>query len=354
MKTLAGIVYGNMKDPDESKRGKVGIVDMPIPEMDDYSVKVKVAYCSICGSDPHTVGGAFGYFDAEHPKGLGHEVSGVIVELGKKATTKGFKIGDRVAGNFIHYCGSCYYCQNGQQQFCTNNRNYRCAGMAEYVVWHEDQLYKLPESVSLKEGCLLEPASVVVRMMDKCMPKIGMRIAVCGGGPIGQLALQCLNIYGATDLTMIEPIADRRDLAKKYGAVHVIDPVNQSVEEEGMRITNGMGYDIVLDASGSPHAVESLLKIAAYGGKIVYGAMYPTGYKLPLDMDQYLYRKELTITGSLVSPYAYPRATQLLTRLQLEDFTTAVYDLDHGADAFAMHLTGKYPKVLIHCNPDLD
>ena len=353
MKTLAGIFCGNMKDPDESKRGRVGVVDFPEKEIDDYSVKVRVAYCAICGSDPHTVGGSFGYFPPERPFGLGHEVSGVIEELGSKATKKGFKVGDRVGGNFIHFCGTCYYCQNGQQQFCTNNRDYRSAGMAEYVVWHEDQLYKLPDDVSLVEGCLLEPASVVVRMMDKASPKFGHRVAVCGGGPIGQLCLQAFNMYGATELTMIEPIAARRDIALKFGAKHVIDPINQDVAEEGMKFTNGLGYDIVLDASGAAGAAGSLLKIAAFGGKVVYAAMYPLGFELPLDLDQYLYRKELTITGSLISPYSYPRAAQLLSRLHLDDFTSAVFNLDDGAKAFDEHLSGKHLKVIIRCNPDL-
>ena len=107
MRVVCGVTVGNMKEPDETKRGKVGIVDFPVKELGPEDVKIKVAYCSICGSDPHIVGGAFGL---QPPFGLGHEMSGVIVEMGERAGDTGLKIGDRVSGNFLKYCGSCYYC----------------------------------------------------------------------------------------------------------------------------------------------------------------------------------------------------------------------------------------------------
>ena len=105
-KTLCGIRVGDMKDPDPDKRGLVGFVDLPAQEVGPEDVKIKVAYCAICGSDPHTVGGAFGQpMGSTDPIPLGHEISGIIVELGEKATTKGLKVGDRVGGNFLHFCG---------------------------------------------------------------------------------------------------------------------------------------------------------------------------------------------------------------------------------------------------------
>ena len=98
--------------------------------------------------------------------------------------------------------------------------------------------------------------------------------------------MQMFKHYGATSLTMSEPIADRRNLALRFGAEHVIDPVNQNFQEEVMRLTDGLGYDTVIDASGSIHAVEGLLKAATRGGYVLYGAMYPLDYKLPLDLWQ--------------------------------------------------------------------
>ena len=355
MKTLCGVYVGDMKDPNPETRGKVDLVDIPEPEMGPLDVRIKVAYCAICGSDPHVVGGCFGEAPGStDPIPLGHEVSGVITELGPEANHKGLKVGDRVAGNFLRFCGGCYYCQNGQQQFCENGNDYNRPGMAPEIIWHEDQVYKLPDSVSLKEGCLLEPMSIIIRMMDKSNMKAGMRVCVSGGGPIGLMALQTYKMFGATKLTLIEPIAERREIAKEFGADYCIDPINEDVRAKADEITGGLGYDVVLDASGSVHAVEPLPDIAAKCGTLIYGAQYPNDYEMPFNISKYCYFKELTITGVYVAPYAYPRALQMLTRMNLKPLTSKVFDLDDGVEAFKAQLSGKYPKILIKCNPDLE
>ena len=350
MKVAAVMKIGNLKDPDALKRGKVELIQMDEQEVGDEDVKIRVAYCAICGSDPHVAEGAFG---TQVPQTLGHEVSGVIEALGKKATIKGLKVGDRVAGNFLRFCGTCRDCQNGRPQFCKHAGKRKSPGMAETMVWHESQVYKLPDSVSLREGCMLEPVSIAVRAADKLGIKVGESVAISGGGPIGQLVLQVLHMQGATDLTLIEPIASRRALGQSLGAVHVIDPLTQNVQEEALRITDGRGFDAVADFSGVPSAAEALPAIVAHGGTLLYGAMYPLGYTLPLDLFTYCYQNELTITGIYLSPYTFPRAVQLLQRMNLAPFIETSFSLDNVVDAFATHLTGEHPKVLIRCN-DLD
>ncbi len=348
MKSVTVVKVGKLRETDESKRGKIEVLDIPEQPLGEEDVKIKVAYCSICGSDPHLA--ELNLFGWDVPFGLGHELSGVIVELGPKATRKGLKVGDRVGGNFLKFCGTCYYCQNGQQQFCEYGGEYNRPGMSEYIVWHESQVYKLPDHVSLKVGCLLEPVSIAVRIMDKVGMHLGKRVAICGGGPIGLLTLQAIKMMGATYLTLIEPIPDRRLLAKKYGAEHLIDPTSQDVVEAGMAITDGKGYDVVIDCSGSVRAVPPLPAITARGGLLVYAAMYPGDYEMPLNLFKYCYFNELTITGLYVAPYAYPRAAQILDKMQLDDFIAQVYDIDDAEQAFMAQLSGKYPKILLRCN----
>lgn len=347
MKCIHVVKIGSLKDPNPETRGAVGVLDIPEQSLGDEDVRIKVAYCSICGSDPHLAEGIFG---TDVPIPLGHELSGVVVEIGPKATKKGLKLGDRVAGNFVRFCGTCYYCQNRQQQFCEYLNEYNRPGMAETIVWHESQVYKLPDDVSLKTGCLLEPTSVAVRVMDKARPKVGQTVAVVGAGPIGLLTLQLIKIMGATSLTMVEPIAERRELAIDYGADHTVDPVVNDVVAAAMELTDGRGYDIVIDCSGSVRALGPLPEITAKGGKLIFAAMYPGDYEFPLNLYKYCYANELTITGLFVSPYTYPRAAQILPRLNLDALTSAVFDLDDGVAAFDAHLSGKHPKVLIRCN----
>lgn len=347
MKTVAVTKIGSLRDPDESTRGRIGVVDFPEHELGPEDVRIRVAYSAICGSDPHL---AEGYFGTDVPIGLGHELSGVIEALGERATRNGLQVGDRVAGNFLRFCGTCRPCQEGKQQFCEHVQEYNRPGMAETVTWHESQVYRLPDDVSLLHGCILEPTSVAVRIADKTNIKVGDRVAICGGGPIGQLVLQVLKMYGATSLTLIEPIAERRDMALRHGAEHAIDPVGENQGERADAITGGRGYDVVIDASGSPRAVQGLLDIAAKGATVVYGAMYPAEFEMPLNLSDYLYLKELTLTGVFVSPYAFPRALQILPHLDVSELTNAVFDLDDAEEAFAVHVSGAHPKVVIRCN----
>lgn len=347
VETVAVTRIGSLRDPDAGRRGEIGVVAFPADEVGPEDVRITVAYAAICGSDPHL---AEGFFGTEVPIGLGHEISGVIAEIGSAVRRTDLAVGDRVSGNFIRFCGTCPPCQDGRQQFCKNLGEYNRPGMARSVVWHESQVYRLPDGVSLLKGCLLEPTSVAVRIADKTRIRPGDRVAICGGGPIGQLALQLMHRYGATSLTMIEPIAERRELAGRFGARHVVDPTAESLPERAREITAGAGFDVVIDASGSRHAVAGLLDIAAPGGTVVYGAMYPEDYELPLNLSDHLYRKELTLTGVFVSPYTFPRAVRLLDELDLDPFLESVIDLEQAAEAFQVHLSGRYPKVVIRCN----
>lgn len=349
MRTVAVTKIGSLRDPDEATRGRIGVVDLPEPELGPEDVRIRVAFAAICGSDPHL---AEGYFGTDVPIGLGHEVSGVIEALGERAHRNGLKVGDRVAGNFLRFCGTCRPCQEGRQQFCENIQEYNRPGMAETVTWHESQVYRLPDTVSLRQGCLLEPVSVAVRIADKTRIRVGDRVLICGGGPIGQLALQVMKRYGATSLTMIEPIAARREMALRFGAEHVIDPVAEDQAARAATITDGRGYDIVIDASGSPRAVRGLLDLAAKGGTVIYGAMYPASFEMPLNLSDYLYLTELTLTGVFVSPYAFPRALQLLPHLDLDELTRVSFPLEEAARAFEAHVGGEHAKVLIQCDPE--
>lgn len=348
MKSVTVTKVGSLRDRDPAKRGAIEVLDIPEQPVGPEDVRIKVAYCSICGSDPHLA--ELNLFGWDVPFGLGHELSGVVTELGPRATRKGLRVGDRVGGNFLKFCGTCYYCQNGQQQFCEFGGEYNRPGMSESIVWHESQVYKLPDHVSLKVGCLLEPVSIAVRLMDKVGMKIGQRVAICGGGPIGLLSLQAIAMMGATSLTVIEPIASRRALAEKYGAEHTIDPARDDVAKAGRDITGGRGYDVVIDCSGSVKAVRPLPEITAKGGKLIYAAMYPGDFEMPLNLFKYCYFNELTITGLYVAPYAYPRAAQLLDKMQLDDFISQVYDIDDVEAAFQAQISGQYPKILLRCN----
>ena len=108
MLTVAITKMGRLNHPDPELRGRVEVIDFPEQDLGPHDVKIRVAYAAICGSDPHLAEGAFSW---DVPQGLGHEISGVIEELGAEAHVNGLAVGDRVACNFLHFCGTCYWCR---------------------------------------------------------------------------------------------------------------------------------------------------------------------------------------------------------------------------------------------------
>ena len=165
----------------------LGFFEMEKPRIvRDDDVLIRIAYVGICGSDINIIRGYEDKFLGLKPGMrtiLGHEAVGVVEELGKGATVKGLKVGDRVALYFNEYCGKCHFCRNGQEQFCTNKID-RMGSMADYITRGEQQVFKLDDDVSLLDAALVEPISVVMRGMDLIGLKPGSTLAISGGGGI--------------------------------------------------------------------------------------------------------------------------------------------------------------------------
>ena len=170
--------------------GNIAMEEYPEPETGPDEIKVKIAYCGLCGTDPENLEGRFGLIPPEaykQPRILGHEASGTITEVGKNI--KAYKVGQRVAMNFRSSCGACYYCQNGMEHFCRRGAH-ASGSFAEYAVYPESAVYALSDDISMEIGSLLEPVSVAVHAVDQSNVYPGSSVAICGGGPIGLLCLE--------------------------------------------------------------------------------------------------------------------------------------------------------------------
>jgi (R,R)-butanediol dehydrogenase/meso-butanediol dehydrogenase/diacetyl reductase/L-iditol 2-dehydrogenase len=326
--------------------GNINMEDYPDPETGPNQIKVKVAYCGLCGTDPENLEGRFGLIPPEaynQPRILGHEASGTIAEVGKNI--KGFKVGQRVACNFRSSCGACYYCQNKMEHFCRRGAG-ASGSFAEYAVYPESAVYPLTDDISLEVGSLLEPVSVAVHAVDQAKVYSGSSVAICGGGPIGLLCLEVALRAGAARTLVSEPIAEKRALAKKLGADVVVDPFKENLEEIGKKLTDGRGFDSVIDASGSVAAAKQAINLADNGGTILWAAVY--GKDVEIGVSPFLmYAKELTITSTFVSPYSFPRALALLSKLELKPLITDIVPLKDIKKAFELHKKGKSIKILI-------
>jgi 2-desacetyl-2-hydroxyethyl bacteriochlorophyllide A dehydrogenase len=336
-----------MKAAVTREAGIIKMEEVPDPEMKPNQVKVKIAFAGLCGTDPENLEHRFGLFPPEAYIGariLGHEASGTIAAIGKDVKGK-FKIGQRVAMNFRAACGSCYYCQNGMEHYCyTAEGSSGC--FAEYAVYPESAIYPLQDDVSLEIGSLLEPVSVAVHAIDQAKVTTGSSVAIAGGGPIGLLCLEMAIKAGAAKTMLSEPVAEKRALAKKLGADVVVDPFNEDIEAVGKKLTDGRGFNTVIDASGSVKAAKQCISLADNCGTILWAAVY--GKDVEISVSPFLmYAKELTITSTFVSPYSFPRALAMLPKLELQSLITDTVPLKDIQHAFELHKKGKSIKILI-------
>jgi (R,R)-butanediol dehydrogenase/meso-butanediol dehydrogenase/diacetyl reductase len=326
--------------------GNIAMEDYPDPETGPDQVKVKIAYCGLCGTDPENLEGRFGLLPPEvyeQPRVIGHEASGTIAEVGKNI--KEYRVGQRVAMNFRSACGACYYCRNGMEHFCRRGEG-ATGSFAEYAVYPESAIYPLSDDISLEIGSMLEPVSVAVHAIDQARVHTGSSVAICGGGPIGLLCLQMALKAGAARTLLSEPVPEKRDLAKKLGADVTVDPFNEDLLAAGKKLTDGRGFSTVIDASGSVAAAKQAIDLADNGATILWAAVY--GKDVEIGVSPFLmYAKELTITSTFVSPYSFPRALALIPKLELKSLITDIVPLKEIKKAFELHKKGKSIKILI-------
>ena len=209
-------------------------IDEPRPGPGEVIVEVRAT--AICGTDLH-----FYYWDdyaRRHnpgfPKVLGHEFSGVVVEVGEGV--KRLDIGDRVAAETHIPCGSCYYCRTGRPHICENVKLYGIdttyGSFTKYTILPERVAIRIPEEISFEEAALLEPFGVAMHAVSEAGIKPGDTVAVLGCGPIGLFIQQLAKISGASKVIATEVSKYRLNLARKVGAA---DEVVDALREDPVR-----------------------------------------------------------------------------------------------------------------------
>lgn len=331
--------------------GKVGLREFPLEPLKQDEIRIKVAYCAICATDAHVVD--HDMFGPQPGTILGHEVSGIVAEIGPGADDCGLKVGDKVVGSPLRNCGHCEQCRKGNGQYCTYYNDMVFGGMAEYKTYNKKNLYKIPAGLELREACLVEPLSCVMRCMDLTQIQQGQTVCLSGSGGIGLLMLQAIKMRGAARVTVIEPVEEKHEIARKLGAEFIINPMKQNIQEEADRITDGLGFDVVVEASGARSAAPPCLDIVGKCGAITYFAVYPEDYVLPLNLFK-LYGKEARIQTVYTNPLIYPRAVNFARELDLKSVIGAEFPLSECKEAFAAFATKKYPKVILRCAPEED
>ena len=286
--------------------------ERPDPQPATGEVLIQVAACGICGTDRHIM---HGEFDTVPPVIIGHELSGTVVAVGDGVTT--LRAGDRVAIDPNMPCGMCRPCRRGKVHLCQHLSALGVdmdGGFAERMVAPEQQCYLLPDAVSLEEGAMAEPVACCLRGIDQAGILLGDRVAVIGGGAIGQILAQLARAAGASWLVLSDPVAERRDMALRLGADVVVDPTGDDPLAPGGALEGGA--DVVLEAVGSVPTTRQAVAWAAEGGTVVWFGVTPPGDLVQVEPNL-IFRKELTIRGARINPFTHARALDAMASGQV-------------------------------------
>lgn len=242
--------------------------EVPIPQINDDEVLVKVKYCGICGSDWGSYTGKYADEVACIPLITGHEVYGTIAEVGKNA--EGIEVGDRVTYDICITCGTCYHCRIGEPLLCSNFKQigiHTDGGFAEYVKVPWKNIYKVPDEVTDEEAAFVEPLTACLNASHKMDCMIGRSVVIIGAG-LGIMHAQLAKARGAAPIIMTDANAYRLQKAKEVVADYVIDVTKEDPVEAVMRLTNGVGADYVLEAVGNSKTYEQGFRMLRRGGKL--------------------------------------------------------------------------------------
>ncbi|MCR4399162.1 MAG: alcohol dehydrogenase catalytic domain-containing protein, partial [Firmicutes bacterium] len=277
--------------------GNLQVLEVPEPVPGPGEVKVRVAFCGVCGTDLRI---AAGRYHMKPPVVLGHEVSGWVEAVGPGVT--GVVPGDPVCcETIVGQCGVCPRCREGRPQLCPSHLGMgtrRDGGFAEYVVVPEANAYPLPRGITLEEGALVEPLACAVRAVRRGRePSPGSKVLVTGPGPIGLLVTRLCALAGATvAVTGLSRDGHRLKKAADFAASYscnVEDPGSANALE---RITGGEGFDTVYEcAGGDGRALATALALVRRGGTVVQVGVIDGEPALPLGV---VVEKEISLLGT--------------------------------------------------------
>ena len=327
----------------------VGSWETPRPAAGE--ILVSVAAAGICAGDMYFYLGKNPY--AVYPQICGHEIAGVVAEVGAGVT--GFAPGTRVVVEPFLGCGHCYPCRVGKSNCCDNLRIigvHQPGGFAEFVTAPASHVHVVPSGLSHFEATFAEPVAIGVQACRRGNVQAGESVLILGCGPIGLALVEVVLARGGHPI-VTDVLPERLATAARFGAETLM--ADEQTLAKVKERTKGEGMPVVIEATGNPKAMEQTVDLVAAGGRIVIVGLVKQGVNVSFPGLDFT-RMEMTIVGSRASVNCFPEALQLLadgkigypkiaTPLSLWDAPTIFRDLEehpgklhkavlmHGEDA---------------------
>lgn len=331
------------------KANEIHLHDVAMPEIHEGEALIRVRYCGICGSDIHVLRGE--HPTAQFPVVPGHEFVGELVDI-KGFGSEKFEIGDMVVAQPFFSCGNCEPCAQGHDNVCRDLHfmGAHCDGaFAEYVKVLTRKMYKIPNDMDLQLAALTEPVAVAVHDVRRSGLQVGQTALIIGGGPIGMLIAMVARHAGARKVVISEINEFRRNFAEKLG-FGTVNPLDKDFDAQLQVLTDGKGFDVCFEVSGSRPGITAAVQYATIGGMVMVIGMTKEPY--PVDLSA-MFAKELRMQGVRIhAQYNFIGAIELLKDGIINDeFATMiskVYPFKQVEDAFAFaQVPGDYFKIIV-------
>jgi 2-desacetyl-2-hydroxyethyl bacteriochlorophyllide A dehydrogenase len=286
---------------------QLAIGEWPTPQCGAGDVVIKPIAAGICAGDMQHYGGRNPY--TKYPLVCGHEVCGTVVEVGNEVQR--FKRDDLVVIEPVVGCGHCYSCRHGKPNCCVNFcliGLHRPGGYAELCVAPEANVHAVPPGLDPVTASFAEPLTIGIHACRRGEVAGGDYCLVLGAGPIGLAILEIARLRGAR-VVITDINEDRLAFARELGAETLKG--NERLIATVLEQTNNEGADVVIEATGSPQAVESTIELVAPGGRIVIVGLVKKGIGVTLPGLDFT-RKEVNLLGSRNSVNCFPEAIALL------------------------------------------
>lgn len=336
--------------------GRLEVREVPRPECSDDGLVIRVNACAICGTDVRIL--ASGQANVAIPGIIGHEITGVVDEIGPQAT--GFRVGDRVAARPYLPCGRCRQCLRGMQNFCTSKerRSFGYAlpgGFAEYMhvpaqAIRVGSLFRVTDATDLDEVTIFEPFGCVVSAQEMVAPTVGDTVVIVGAGPVGCMHLALAKMHGASRTIIVDLLASRLELASRFEPDARVDSSREDPVARVLEETGGQGADVVIVACSAHRPQEQALEMAAKGGRISYFAGLPHDRPSITFNSNLLHYKQLTLHGVTGGNFRqHDLAFDLLASRQVDGRLLITHRLPLAdiLDGFRIVRAGEGLKVLI-------
>ena len=303
-------------------------------------VRVKIATGGICGSDLHYYHhGGFGTVRIREPMALGHEIAGVVAEVG--AGVLHLAPGTRVAVNPSRPCGVCIHCREGMRNQCLDMRFMGSAmrnphvqgGFREHVTVEAAQAIPIAERLSLAEAAMAEPLAVCLHAANQAGPLMGKRVLVTGCGPIGALMVLVARCSGAAEIVVTDVAEAPLAVARQLGASHAINVTVQAAALDPFRAGKGV-FDVLFEASGNQAALRLAFDLLRPGAVIVQLGL---GGEMTLPVNS-IVTKELELRGTFRFDPEFELALRLMGAglLDVKPLITASLPFEQAVDAFEL------------------